>query len=129
MNLRLPEISKILEKHEVLKKITIYFSSKTVGGSYDGYEDNYTNVNLNPVTIKVFVRDLTPTSLVWRNYGLKEQGAVEVSCDKKYLSYFENANKIEYDGDEYQVFTEGTGGRVLITKRQYNLINVVLQKV
>ena len=60
--------------------------------------------------------------------GLKEQGAVEVICEKRYKNYFEKSNKILIDDEEYQVFKEGTGNRSIITERPKNLIKVVLQR-
>ena len=57
-------------------------------------------------------------------------GAKEIVCESKYRGWFESlsCNKIVIDGDEYEVFREGTGNRAIIQKRPYNLIRVVLQK-
>jgi hypothetical protein len=126
---RIKYINKLLEKNEQLRtKIKIYFSTKSAGDDYDPFEKNYTYTNLNPITIRGYVSQLTPTSLVWRNYGLKETGAKEILCDAKYKTWFENCNKVEIEGETYQTFREGTGNRAIITSRPYNLIRVVLQK-
>ncbi len=121
-------INQILEDRDFTTKITIYFSTKTAGEDFDTYENNYTYTNLNPLTIKGIVTDISPEALVWKSYGLKEIGAKEVVCKSKYAEWFRIANKIVIDGDEFEVYKEGVGNRVIIQKRLYNLIRVVLQK-
>ena len=73
----------LLKNSEFVKKIYIYMSTKTAGDDYDPYENNFTYTNLNPKIVKGYVSQLSPQSLVWKSYVLKEQGAIEVVCDKK----------------------------------------------
>ncbi len=126
INRRLPFIRKLLR--ETGTKVKVYMSYKTVGDDYDPFEKNYTYNNNNPRTLKGYVTEISPEGLVWKSYGLQEMGAKEVVCDEKYRYWFINANKIEIDGDEFEVFKEGTGNRALIQSRPYRLIRVVLQK-
>jgi len=121
-------INKLLTNKEFSTKIRIFFSSKSAGDDYDPYENNYTFSNLNPITIKGYVRELSPEALVWKQYGLANLGAKEILCSDRYRTWFENCNKVEIDGDEYQVFREGTGNRVIISKRPYKLIRVVITR-
>ena len=125
-----PELYSVLKDPEFSKKIKLFFTkSETVGDDYDPYEGKKTRTNLNPITIKGYVAQFTPTSLVWNDYGLTEQGSVQVLCDKKYKSLFEMANKVEIEGKDYSVFKDGQGGRSLITVKPYNLITVILKRV
>lgn len=121
-------LNRLIEHSEYTTKLKIYFSTKTYGDDYDPEEDNYTYTNLNPLTIKGYVTEISAESLVWKPYGLKEFGAKEVICKSQYANWFRIANKIEIDGDEYEVFKEGVGNRAIIQKRPFNLIKVVLQK-
>lgn len=127
-NKRVVGLERVLTHSDFCTKIKIYFSTKTAGDAYDPYENNYTYTNLNPITIKGYVSQLSPTSLVWNQYGLREQGALEVIVDSKYLSYFENANKIEIDNKEYEVYKEATGNRTLITERKKKIVRLVLTR-
>jgi len=122
------EISRLLKNKNLSKKIYIYFATRSYGPDYDPYEDNYTMTDSNPVVIRGIVTQLTPTSLVWKEFGLKEQGAVEIICESKYKNWFESCNKIEIDGNNYAVFREGTGNKAIITDLPFNLIRVVLQR-
>lgn len=125
---RNPYISKFLKHSNYSTKIYIYMSYKQAGSAYDPYEKNYNYYNLNPIIIKGYVSQLSPNSLVWKSYGLQEQGALEIVTEKRYKSYFENANKIKINDEEYQIFRESTGNRCIITEEHFQTICVILQK-
>jgi len=121
-------ISDLLNHSYISTKIDIYFATKSVGEDFDSEEQNYTYTNLNPHTIRGYVRHLDPTKLTWKNYGLSEQGSVEILVDGKYEDWMRNCNRIVIDNKDYSVYREATGKRALITKRPFNLLKVVLRK-
>jgi len=90
-------INDLIEKAEVTTKITIYFATPSYPEDYDKYEKNLTYTNLNPLSIKGYVREISPESLVWRQMGLQEMGAKEIICKEKYKDWFKKANKIVID--------------------------------
>jgi len=106
----------------------LYFSSKYAGDDFDPEEANYTYTELNPITIYGVVREISSEALVWKQYGLKETGAVEIITDVKHKVKFEGCTKIKIDSEEYQVYREGTGGRALIQARPAKLMRVILQR-
>jgi len=122
-------INNLLSSKELSTKIKLFFSTRTIGEDFDSYEKNYTYNNLNPITIRGYVRDLRPESLVWRQYGLSETGAKEIICADKYIEWFKNCNKIEIDNDSYQTYKENVGNRFLITKLPFKLARVVIRKI
>ena len=124
---RIREITKILNDKNFNTKIKVYMSTKTKGAGYNPYEENYIFGNLNPITVKGYVRQLSPESLVYRMMGTKEVGSKSVFCDAKYKKYFELSNKIEIGDDEFEIFKEGNG-RCMITDRPYKMINIVLKR-
>jgi hypothetical protein len=119
---------KILNHSDFCKKIQVYMSTKTAGGYYDSYEQNYTRTNLNPITIKGYVSILSASSLVWNQYGLREQGAVQILVEDKYRTMLENCNKITIDNEEYEVYREATGSRTLITSLPKKMLRVILTR-
>lgn len=127
-NKKIPFVSHIFKHSDFCTKIKLYFSQKTFGEYYDPYEDNYTYTNLNPLTIKGYVSEISSEALVYRHYGLREQGAVEVLTDSKYKNYFVNCNKIVIDNQDYEVFKEGTGNNSLISNRTKKIIRVILTR-
>lgn len=123
------DISRLLEDANFSTKIKIYFAFKTAGASYDNFEKNYTESNLNPITIRGYVRDIKAESLVWSQYGLSEIGAKEILVDARYAQWFRDASDIEIDGDSFQVYKEGVGNRVLIEIRPCQIARIILKKV
>lgn len=123
------QINDLLKNSNLTTKITIYFSTKSVGEDFDSREKNYEYSNLNPQTIKGYVRDIKPESLFWRQIGVSEVGAKEIICEEKYGDWLKIANKIEIDGNEYHVYRENVGNRFLISQMPFKLIKVILQKI
>lgn len=122
------ELTKILKSREFSTDIKLYFSTRTVGDDFDPEEKNYTYTNLNPITIKGYVRDIKMEALVWKQYGLSEVGAKEVLVEDKYADWFRKCNKVVIDGDDFTVYKEATGNRLLITKLPLKIVKIVLQK-
>jgi hypothetical protein len=121
-------VNDLISRGEFTTKITIYFGTPDYDENYDKWEKNLVYTNLNPQTIKGYVREIGAESLVWRQMGLQEMGAKEIICKEKYREWFTNATKIEIDGDNYTVMKEGTGGNFLVSKRPYGLLRVILSK-
>ena len=126
----LPKINlnNIIEKGGIGKKVLIHFSSATAGDDYDGYEQRKTFTNLNPISIKAYVNNISPEALIYKQYGLHNLGAVQILCSSRYENYFRICNKITIDGNEYQVFKEGTGQKALISPRPYDQIRIILTR-
>jgi hypothetical protein len=127
-NKRIPFITQILTHSDFCTKIKISFSHKTAGEFFDQYEQNWTYTNLNPITIKGYVSEISPEALVYKTYGLQNMGAKEILCDARYKNYFQYCNKLEIDGDNYMVFREATGNKTLISNRTKKLIRVVITR-
>ena len=119
---------KTLENNQFSTKIRLYFSSKIIGEFFDSYERVYTHVNQNPITIKGYVTEISAEALVWKQYGLSEIGAKEITCNKKYAPWFKLASKIEIDGDSYQTYKENVGGKFLISELPLNLVKIIVMK-
>lgn len=120
-------LDALINKSEHKQKIQLYFATKTPDDDFDNYERNYTLTYMNPVTIYGIVTEISPTTLVWKSYGLSEFGSVQVLCDSKYEEWFRNCHKVVIEENTYNVFKEATGN-VLIQKRPYNMIRVTLQR-
>jgi hypothetical protein len=126
---RLPSVTNLLVKRsDLLSKVSFYFATKTVGDDFDPIEKNYTYVNQNPQTVKMYVREIEAESLIWKQMGTKEAGAVELLCEERYKNWFMVANKIMVNDDEYEVYKEATGGRAIMQRRPFKMLRVILRK-
>ena len=118
----------VLRDQNLNTQIQIFMSKLTAGQDYDSFGNNYTPSNLNPVTVYGYVREITPETAYWKQYGLYQTGMVEIICEDRFYEYFKLANSIVIAGVTYQVFIEGTGNKVMITRRPGQLLRVVLTR-
>lgn len=125
---KLDQLHDLLKDPEYTEKIQISFPVLTAGADYDPESRNYTSANLAPHTIRGIVTEVTSTSLVWKQYGLSESGAVEVVTEDKYKTWFEKASRIRIYSTDYAVYREGTGNRAIIKRLPNKLIRVTLSK-
>ena len=125
---KLFNFNTILRDQNLNTPIQIFMSTLTAGQDYDGFANTYTATNLNPITIYGYVRDLAPETAFWKQYGLYQAGMKEIICEGQYEQYFKLANKIIINGDQYEVFKEGTGNKTMITKRPGQLLRVVISR-
>ena len=118
----------ILRNQQLNTPIQIYMSTLTAGEDFDSFAKNYTSTNLNPVTVYGYVRELSPETAFWKQYGLYQTGMLEIICEKQSEQYFALASRVVVGGVDYQVYREGTGNKTLITERPGQLLRVVLTR-
>jgi len=128
INKRIKNISRLLKNNKFMTKIQLYFSYESIPDWYDPYENVTETLILNPKTVKGYVSEIQITSLIWKEYGLQEMGAVQVLCDKQYKNYFMDCTKAEIDGQEFTVYKDTEGNRQNITENKAGFITVILSK-
>ena len=122
------EINKLLQDKELSTKVQIFMGYKVAGDDYDEYENNYQDSTLNPIIIKAFVRRLLPEQAFWKQYGVHEDGLIELLTEDRWEEAFKNCSKVVIEDAEYQVYKTGTGSKATIIKRKYELLRVVLSR-
>ena len=109
---------------------TVWVSLKGTNTKGVNYDPDYNTANTvtlkNPFPIKAMVRHLTAESLVMREIGLKENGAIEIAVDRSRTNFFRIAQKIEYNFREYSLYNDALGNRVQISVGPLNLDKIVL---
>lgn len=125
---KINDIHRLLKNPDYTKKIRLYFSVRVVPDNFDPYEKNYDYTLLNPITVRGLVQMLSPEALVWKSYGLTAIGSVQIITELKYLTWFENCNKVEIDSNTYTVYRESTGSRAIMQERPNNILRVVLER-
>ena len=76
----------------------------------------------------MYVREIEMESLIWKQMGTKEVGAKELLCPFRYKNWFLNANKIVIEDDDYEVYRENVGSKVMMSKRPFQQLRVILRK-
>ena len=120
--------NSVLRDQQINTPIQIFMSTLIAGEDYDSFANNYTSTNLNPITIYGYVREISPETAFWKQYGMYQTGMVEIICQKLYEQYFTLANRVVIGGVDYQVYKEGTGNKTMITERPGQLLRVVLTR-
>lgn len=116
----------LLQGSDFTTKIFIFFAPLSAGEDFDPYENNTSQALLNPKTIFGYVRELTPESLIAKNYGLHRMGMIEILVEERYRSWFEEAARIEVNGKRYQVFRDAPGSKAMIHSRPFSMLRVIL---
>jgi len=125
---RLHDINRTIEASQVSTKVKLFFSYNTYDSNYDSYENNKVQNDLNPITIKAYVSDISSDALVYKQYGLKEQGMKSITCDSHYKEWFKKCSKIEIENDTYEVYKDDVGNRFIISESSNKRIRVMLHK-
>ena len=120
--------NSILRDQQLNAPIQIYMSTLVADEDFDSFGANYTPTNLNPITVYGYVRELSPESAFWKQYGVYQTGMVEIICQKTCEQYFALANRIVISGVDYQIYKAGTGNKTMITERPGQLLRVVLTR-
>lgn len=112
--------------------IWVYLKSgNTKGTKYNAYlNEGQTVTEQSPIPIKaLYVKQIQANSLVYRELGLKETGAIEAIIDYSDVNAFKICTKVKYDEEFYSPFKKGLGNRIQITKVAFNQAKIVLFKV
>jgi len=126
INKRDRNIHKLFSDKNLCTKIHIFFSTASAGDDWDSYEENLVYTNLNPITIKGYVRAMTLERLAYKEYGLSQMGAKEILCDSKYKKWFNKCNKIHIGEELYEVFKAADSTTNTIIERPFNMIRVTI---
>lgn len=86
--------------------------SKTPNAQYDKFRDTgYSKVHQNSIFIKAIKRTLSSSGLVYRELGLIETGAVELTVKNSDVSFLKLSEKILIDGLEYYAYNNAVGNK------------------
>lgn len=98
--------------------------------NYDPYRNTgYTKTNQSPEPVKAYVRQIRGNSLVARELGLGQSGAIELVINSSDENIFRTCEKVKYDNVEYSTFTKALGDRVQIYKSDFNFSRVILFRI
>jgi hypothetical protein len=126
-------------KHQVQKSFLEQFSetiwvylkkSNSMGQNFDPFRNTgYTSTLQSPIPIKATVRNLAPDSLIRREIGLIQIGAIEIQVEDRYADVIKIAEKIFYNDEYYTPFNKATGSQVQITKSDFEISKIILFKI
>ena len=114
------------DKHK--KALVFLRGAKTKDANFDPDRDTgYVQQNQNPLPVKVLTQTITPNSLIFREMGLTEAGALQIILADNDVELFKNSEKITIFGKTYYVYKDNVGGKVQILPTQFaNYSKIIL---
>lgn len=105
---------EVFKKHG--KKIQVFLRLSSVKGpNFDKFRNTgYTKVIQNPNFIQAMIRTISANSLIYRELGLTESGAVEVIIRNSDVNFIKLSNRIVINSNEYYVYNDAVGNRLQI---------------
>lgn len=104
--------------------------TNTKSSNYDPYRNTgYTKSYQSPEPVKAYVRQIRGNSLVARELGLMQSGAIEIVINSSDENIFRICDRVKYNNVEYSPFNKALGDRVQIYKSDFNFSRVVLFRV
>lgn len=117
---------KIFKEYAV--KIQVYLRFTNLKGTT--YNPNYNTgktIELaNPITVKGIVRQLTGNSLIVRELGLLETGAVEVIMKDRDIEAVALSEQVQINGVIYSVKNQALGNQVQVFSRPFGYSKIIM---
>ena len=113
-------------------KVFVYLpGTSTKGTNYDKFRDvGYTkSIAPNYLTVKAFIREVSPNELIIRQLGLVSVGAKKLIVKNNDINLFRLANRVVINNVEYYVYNDAVGKKFQIQELDENYSEVtVFQK-
>jgi len=102
-------------------------SGTVKGANYDPYrKTGFTKSNQSPEPVNAHVRQIAGNSLIAREIGLLQSGAIEIVVNASDENLFRICEKIKYDDNEYTPFIKALGNKIQINKINFDFTRIVL---
>jgi hypothetical protein len=112
------------------EKICVYLPGASVkSANYDKFRDTgYAKGQQNYLTVKAWIRPMVSNELIARQIGLVAIGSVKVIVKNNDVNLFKFASRITIKGEDFYVYNDAVGKKMLITNLDTNYTEIVLFK-
>ncbi len=94
--------------------------AKTREEDFDPFRNTgFVQQNQNPLPVKVLTKTVSPNSLILREIGLTESGAVQIILHDRDVELIKNSEKIIIENREYYIFNDSVGNKFQIFPTDY----------
>lgn len=113
---------------EYSKEISIYLrSAKTKGANYDKFRNTGYNITLqNPISVLALTKSITPNSLIIRELGLTESGAIQIIISNDDVEALKICEKILIDNKEYTPWKKALGNKFQVFELPFDGFSKVI---
>jgi hypothetical protein len=112
------------------EKIFVYLpGAKVKSTNYDKFRDVGFSVAIqNPLTVNAFVRPMVSNELVVKQLGLVAIGSVKIVIKNNDVSLFRLASRIVIKGEDFYVYNDAVGKKMLMIELDENYTEITLFK-
>lgn len=128
-NIELEVWEKIFKDHSV--RIDVFLrSSKVKGTNFDKFRDvGYKQTYQNPVFLNAMTKNVSPNSLIIRELGLTETGALQIIVKDDDFTILKLAERIIIDEVEYTPRNKALGNRFQVEKLPFNYKKCIVFRI
>ncbi len=104
------------------RKIALVFlrGAKTKEEDFDPFRNTgFVQKNQNPLPVKVLTKTVSPNSLIIREIGLTESGAIQIILHDRDVELIKNSEKVIIEKREYYVYNDAVGNKFQIFPTDY----------
>jgi hypothetical protein len=111
-------------------KVFVYLpGAKVKGTNYDKFRDvGWTVGQQNYLTVKAWVREVSPNELILRQIGLVSVGAKKLVVKNNDVALFRLANRVVINNVDYYVYNDAVGKKFQIQELDENYSEVTVFK-
>jgi hypothetical protein len=112
------------------EKVFVYLPGATTkSASYDKYRDTgYSKAQQNYLTVKAWVRPMVSNELVIKQLGIVSIGSVKIIIKNNDVPLFQLASRIVYNNDDYYVYNDAVGKKMLMINLDHNYTEITMFK-
>lgn len=116
----------VFRSHSI--KVAVFLKSfQSKGSNFDPFRNiGFVKAKRNPVWVAVIKKTLSANSLIYRQMGLNETGAIELIIKDNDVPFITLSEKILVDDKEYYVYNDAVGANVQVFDLQFGYSKIVL---
>lgn len=113
------------------KKVTVILrSSKTKGENFDKFRDTgYQQTHQNPLFVKAMTKAVSANSLIIREIGLTESGAIQVIVHDNDAELIKLADTVIIKNVKYTPWNKALGGKFQIFDMPFNYKKIIVFRI
>ena len=94
--------------------------AKTREEDFDPFRNTgFVQKNQNPLPVKVLPKTVSPNSLIIREIGLTESGAIQIILHDRDVELIKNSEKVIIENREYYAYNDAVGNKFQIFPTDY----------
>ena len=111
-------------------KVFVYLPGATVkSANYDKFRDiGYSKAQQNYLTVKAWVREVSPNELIIKQLGLVNVGAKKLVIKNNDVNLFRLASRVVINNVDYYVYNDAVGKKMMIQELDENYSEITVWK-